>query len=185
MTEHSFSLAPFSDPDLPEIKIAGRISREQNLLTVQYCLTGNTEDILFPEAAPQPGRKDNLWTATCFELFLAIQDLPHYWEFNLSPSGDWNAYRMDAYRRVGFREETRIRQLQLDAMRNSDSLSLAGRVDLSPIVESGMPLQAGVTGVVQARDGYLTYWALVHPGSQADFHAKESFTLLLEGSNRP
>lgn len=185
MTEHSFSLVPFPDSKIPEVQITGRIVREENLLSIHYLLSGKIEDIFIAETVNLPGRRNELWATTCFEFFLGIPNEHAYWEFNLSPSGDWNAYRMDAYRRVGFREETRIRQLQLDAMRNSDSLSLAGRVDLSPIVESGMPLQAGVTGVVQARDGYLTYWALVHPGSQADFHAKESFTLLLEGSNRP
>lgn len=185
MTEHSFSLAPFSDPDLPEIKIAGRISREQNLLTVQYCLTGNTEDILFPEAAPQPGRKDNLWTATCFELFLAIQDLPHYWEFNLSPSGDWNVFRMDAYRRIGFRQEVLIQRMQFEVRRDADCLSITGAVDLSPIIGSGMHIQAGVTSVIQTRDGHETYWALVHPDRQPDFHLRESFILALEGSSYP
>jgi hypothetical protein len=185
MTEHSFTLVPFPDLDVPEIRIAGRISREHNLLRVQYSLSGNIEDILFPEVVSQSDRRDNLWKETCFEFFLAIPGQPQYWEFNLSAGRDWNAYHMDAYRRVGFREEQSIQQLQFEVRSDAQCFSVDSVLDLSPIIGSGMHIQAGVTSVIQSRDGHETYWALAHPSRQADFHLRESFILALEGSNYP
>jgi hypothetical protein len=34
-----------------------------------------------------------------------------------------------------------------------------------------------VTAVVELRDGEIHYWALAHPGEQADFHWREGFGL--------
>jgi hypothetical protein len=39
----------------------------------------------------------------------------------------------------------------------------------------------GISSVIQTLDGYETYWALVHPSQQADFHQREGFILALEG----
>ncbi|MEO8355891.1 MAG: DOMON-like domain-containing protein [Chloroflexota bacterium] len=179
MTEHPFSLIPFHNSNIPKIAIAGKTARQKNILTVHYSLTGKIEAILFPERSAHPTRKDELWTATCFELFLAIKDQPHYWEFNISPSGDWNVYRMDAYRRVGFRRETFIQRLQFETQKEAACFSVDAMVDLSPIVEEDDPMEAGITSVIQTIAGNETYWALTHPNPQADFHLRESFIIEL------
>ncbi len=179
MTEHSFTLVPFPDSNIPEIKIAGRISRKTNFLTVHYELTGNTEDILLPSAALHPIRKDELWKATCFEFFLVFPNEPQYWEINMSPSGDWNAYHMDAYRRVGFREEMAIQWLQFIYQREADCISVEAALDLNAMIREDNSIQAGVTSVIQTKYGHETYWALTHPNSQADFHLRESFIIPL------
>ena len=179
MTEHHFSLVPFPDLVLPVINISGRIAREQGKLAIHFSLTGNREEIIFPPAASGPGRRDELWMGTCFELFLALQGQPQYWEFNLSPSGHWNAYRMDAYRRIGFREESLIEHLQVDFLEDADCLATAAYVDLSPIIPPGEIVQAAVTSVIQTRSGHETYWALSHPAPQPDFHLREGFLLHL------
>ena len=53
--------------------------------------------LLLPAAA-EPERTDGLWEHSCFELFLLDPESGAYLEFNLSPSGQWAAYRFDAYR---------------------------------------------------------------------------------------
>jgi hypothetical protein len=179
MTGYSFSLIPFPASNIPNIRIAGKISRQNNLLTIHYFLNGETENILFPETLPHPTRKDELWKATCFEFFLAIQDHPQYWEFNMSSSGDWNVYYMDAYRRVGFREETAIQQLQFDLRDEAGCLLIDAMVVLDHIVQKGNPIKVGITSVIQTKDQNETYWALAHPNPQADFHLRESFTIQL------
>jgi hypothetical protein len=179
MTEHSFSLVPFPDPEIPDIAISGTIVRDHNVLTVHYSLVGDVERISIPAAVPQPTRQSELWTSTCFEFFLAVPDRPDYWEFNLSPSGNWNVFRMDAYRRAGFREETRIDKLQLTCLNTGGKCTLDGAVDLRPILASGEPIRAGITSVIQTIQDGQTYWALVHPAPEADFHLRESFILPL------
>lgn len=124
-------------------------------------------------------RKDGLWVTTCFEFFLALPDDPRYWEFNLSPSGDWNVYHMDAYRRVGFREETSIQRLQIEVRNEAGCISLNADVDLSPLIPEGQPIQLGFASIIQTIDKHETYWALAHPDSKADFHIRDCFLIRL------
>ena len=179
MTEHAFGLIPFPNGNIPDLTITGRIAHQKDGLTVQYFLTGALDHILLPQPVPHRGRREELWLATCFEFFLALPDQPQYWEFNLSPSGEWNCFHMDAYRRVGFREEGRIAKPRIQSGRDVNGLRLEAVVDLSPILETGVPIQAGITSVIQTHDGHESYWALVHPLPYADFHIRESFILAL------
>lgn len=193
MPRQSFSLIPFPAPNIPDITITGDISRQNNLLVLHYSLAGNIEAILLPSLSTHPGRKAELWKATCFEFFLGVKDQPQYWEFNMSPSGDWNVYRMDAYRRVGFSEEMSIQRLQFEVWKarversrnEAGILTLNAAADLSLIVQQSQPLEIGITAVTQTKDGYETYWALTHPAPYADFHLRESFTLALAGQTHP
>jgi len=179
MTERSFSLIPFPSPGTPDISITGNVARLNNELSIQYTLSGGYENILFPDISKRPMRKDELWKASCFEFFLAMPDEPKYWEFNMSPSGDWNVYRMDAYRRIGFREETSIQQLPFTFQREAGCVSVEATVDLSTVVPPKNPVQLGITSVLQTMAGDETYWALAHPNPQADFHLRESFIIRL------
>jgi hypothetical protein len=185
MIEQPYSLIPFPGPINPVISLAGNLLLQNNLLALRYALTGEIEAVSLPPAALNPRRKDELWKATCFEFFLAIKDLPGYWEFNMSPSGDWNVYRMDVYRRVGFREETAISHLPFEFKKESDQCSLDVSVDLTSILRPKAELQIGITAIIQTRNYDETYWALVHPGPHADFHLRESFILEPAGQTRP
>lgn len=177
MTGQPFSLIPFSGTNVPDITITGKILRQNNVLTIHYTLHGKIEDIFLPTPSVIPMRKEELWKTTCFEVFLAVKDLPHYWEFNLSPSADWNVYCMDKYRRIGFREETLIQRLQFETQKDTNGFLLAADVDLNPFIRLEQILEVGVTAVIQTKEKSESYWALVHPASQADFHLRESFVM--------
>lgn len=186
MIEQSFSLIPFPAPGIPTIQITGSISLQGQTLALHYSMAGHIEEVLLPQISSSPGRKDELWQETCFEFFLAIGDQPGYWEFNISPSGDWNVYRMDAYRRVGFREETSIQKLHFEMEKQADLFHLHVTVDLLPILRHDeLLMEIGIAAVVQTKDHNTTYWALAHPALQADFHLRESFTLALAGQTDP
>src|SRR5215207_11462987 len=135
MTRQAFRLVPFPAPTLPAIEITGNVSFQSNFLSLDYLLSGDIAHILLPPVSRASSRKDELWTATCFEFFLAIKAQPGYWEFNMSPSGDWNVYRMDAYRRIGFREETAISQLPFGFKKESGRHLLDVSVDLSSLIQ--------------------------------------------------
>jgi hypothetical protein len=185
MTEQLFALIPFPASTIPEISVTGYIAREGNLLVLRYIITGNIADILLPSPVEHPSRKDDLWKMTCLEFFLALKDQPQYWEFNMSPCGDWNVYRMDAYRRVGFRTETSMQDLLFETRQETNKFTLNAWLNLSPLFELDDPLEAGIAAIIQTRDGQETYWALAHPGPQADFHVRESFTLPLGAQTHP
>jgi hypothetical protein len=185
MSEQLFSLIPFPAPEIPDITITGHVSRQNNVMSLHCSVAGKIEDMILPQQSVSPGRRDDLWNATCFEFFLAGMNQPQYWEFNLSPSGDWNVYRIDAYRRVGFREEAAISQLPFEFKRASRAYTLDVSVDLTPMFGMNQELEIAVTAVCQTKDGSETYYALCHPASQPDFHLRESFILSLAGQTHP
>lgn len=179
MAEYSFSLIPFPDANIPDIRIKGTVSRQKNLLSVRFLLTGEIDIIFFPERTLPAQRKDDLWRTTCFEFFLAIPNKPEYWEFNMSPSGDWNAYHMDAYRQIGLREESSIQSFQFSVNNGGESVIVEAALDLTPFIQDDQQIQAEITSVIEDKNGHETYWALMHPGREADFHRREGFVLLL------
>ncbi|HVF24956.1 MAG TPA: DOMON-like domain-containing protein [Anaerolineales bacterium] len=177
MTWQSFSLIPFSDQDTLDLEINGQVSRRSNTFYIQYVLVGNLETVVLPAWRVAPSRRDQLWKTTCFEFFIAIKHKPQYWEFNISPSGDWNVYVMDAYRQVGMKKETRIKRLPFEIQKELKSLSLELTINLDLIIERKMTMEVGIATVIQRLNRQVTYWALVHPRPEADFHVREGFVL--------
>jgi hypothetical protein len=179
MNEQIFSLQPFSaNESLSNLKIAGNIARNENLLIISYALLGDIKEVAIAPASETPERKHELWKDTCFEFFLGIQDSPRYWEFNLSPSGDWNVYSFDGYRQ-GMQEETAFTTLPFSVQNSSDCLAIALDIDLEQIVSADQMLDVAITTVIQHGNGEVSYWALTHQGAEADFHLRESFIVEL------
>jgi hypothetical protein len=179
MSGRSFSLQPFSPigPTLT-IKITGHIARQPRQLAIHYDLRGDLAELMIPAPAAMPARRQGLWEETCFEFFLGVKDSPRYWEFNLSPAGHWNVYRFAGYRQ-GMAEEAALTSLPLSVRRGSDSLTVALELDVGRIVSSDQLLLIGIAAVIKLAGGGLTYWALNHPGPQADFHRRDGFVVEL------
>lgn len=178
MSDRRFSLQPFTPCDVPNLKIEGSCDRTGDILTINYVIYGDLTQIIIPDPATIPTRKNELWQETCCEFFLGIPESPRYWEFNLSPAGHWNVYRFDNYRQ-GMQEETIVTALPFNIERETDKLKLFLKVDLSQFILPEQPLDMGITAVVKLLTGEVTYWALTHPAEQADFHRRDSFILKL------
>jgi hypothetical protein len=178
-----FELVPFGAV-ADDVRLAGRIGRDGERLWVHYRLAGARDRLAIPPLAAAPRRRDELWQATCLELFLARPGQPAYWEFNLSPSGDWNVYRLDGYRQ-GLRPDPAWTDLPLTrvdsnpAAENAGALELHLATTLPPELAAAPELEAAVTAVLQHHDGSCRYWALRHPGEEADFHRRDGFGLRL------
>jgi len=175
----TFELIPYPTDNIPKISITGELTRYNNLFFIHYDVDGEIEQILLPAKSSPPSRADDLWKATCFEFFIAVPNQPEYWEFNMSPSGHWNVYRIDAYRKIGFREEAAFNKLPFIFKNAPGKLSLDITVDLNQILKSPQQVQVGITAVIQTMDETESYWALAHPGEQADFHLRESFSIYI------
>jgi len=179
MSGQDFSLQPFSPLSPPlTIRITGHINRRPRQLAIHYDLRGDLAELMIPAPAALPARRAGLWKETCCEFFLGVKDAPQYWEFNLSPAGHWNVYRFTGYRQ-GMVEETALTSLPVNVRRGSDSLQLDLELDVGAIVAADQPLRVGIAAVIKLAGGGLTYWALTHPGPQADFHRRDSFLLEL------
>jgi hypothetical protein len=175
----TFSLQPFlSTESLPDLQITGNIVRNENQLHLHYALRGDLKEVIIAAPSDTPTRKHELWQETCFEFFLAIKNSERYWEFNLSPAGHWNVYRFDGYRQ-GMQEETAFTTLPFSVEYRADSFAIALDVDLNKIVSADQALDVAITTVIKHRDGEVTYWALTHQGTEADFHLRDSFIIEL------
>ncbi len=161
--------------------IAARVGREPGgKLAVTYILEGDIDRLRVP-APHAPGIAGQLWQHTCCEVFIACQGMPAYYEFNLSPSGEWAAYAFDGYRalRTG---ESKTRELdpQVVVRGAATKLELDAVIRLDRLPEfQGVPLSLALSAVVEDSAGALSYWALRHPSGKPDFHHSESFALEL------
>jgi hypothetical protein len=179
MNSRSFSLLPLQDGPLlnsEQVEIKGGIMRRGGALSIHYELSGPPDVLAIPAPAASPARRSALWEETCFEFFLAEKDADPYWEFNISPAGDWNVYYFKSYRQ-GMSEASAFAALPLKTEVRPGLLRISLEVDLEKIMAAEQALDVGVSAVVRTLDGRRTYWALVHPGSRADFHRRDGFVL--------
>ena len=174
MTGERYSLVPFAPEDFTDIHMTSAVWRAGSTLYVDYTLQGGLASVRLPAPEEATGRKHGLWQDTCMECFLAVEPGSTYWEFNLSPSGQWNVYRFTGYRE-GMAEEAALSGLSVTSARSQGSLALSFETDLSRLVAREQPLLMNLSAVVRLNSGRLTYWALTHPGRTPDFHRRDSF----------
>jgi hypothetical protein len=148
------------------------------LLTLSYRLEGCGK-VLFPAARSPAGRRDGLWQHTCLEAFIGTSDQTAYWEFNLSPTGDWALYHFTDYRE-NMTAPDRPAPLLMVERDDSNCLTLQARISLESLGYAPTArLQLGLSAVLEADDGALTYWALRHAGECPDFHHPASRVVTL------
>jgi hypothetical protein len=174
----SYLLKPFPADHVPPVKLEAVLRREGDTLLLCYLLRGELAELILPEKTGPPERRDGLWRQTCFELFLAPPEGTAYWEVNLSPSGHWNIYTFADYR-AGMRQAP-LSLFSFTAVREERSLAVVFSLPLAGLAPPGSRLVAGPTAVLASRSESLSYWALAHPlETGADFHRRESFTVLI------
>ena len=162
-------LSHHTSPDLP-FSVALDLERRGDGLWIRFIVDGDVDAVEWPPET-QPGRTDGLWQRTCFEAFVATDS--GYVEYNMSPSGQWATYRFDGYREGMRSADQGIDVHGLDG--SSDHVALEGLIDLPP--DATGPI--GLSAVIEATDGSLSYWALAHPSDKPDFHHPDSFVLEL------
>lgn len=178
--QHSVQL--ICHPDTPAVAIQSvdveiTMSDAEDVLLTFRIAPGAS--LALPEPV-SPGRADGLWQRTCCELFLKPEGGEGYFEFNLSPSGQWAAYAFDGYR-AGMRNLELPVDPHIRLETRSDRFILEADVDLAAMPPSrlGMSLSA----VIEEADGTKSYWALRHPSEQPDFHHADSFALELPATD--
>jgi hypothetical protein len=172
-----FSLHPFPGQDSCGITIRGAIERTARDLVLSFVLQGNLRGLVLPTAAER-ARCDNLWQATCLEMFWAEEGGKNYWELNLAPSGAWNVYAFADYR-TGMHREERVAEPLVEIQYAPDRFALTAKLGIANLHAGPTPLRVGVSAVLQHRDTRLSCWALDHPAERPDFHAPQTFLLRL------
>ena len=186
-----FELQPFggaaerSGLGLEGVRLRGQAAVERGaqevILRIDYQLVADLGEsptaLLVPPTAEQPSRRDGLWEHTCLEAFVAASDGDPYWELNLAPSGDWAVYRFDGYR--SGQQSPPLQRPPFTTSTRQDGLDLQLRWPLPAELAAAGRLSLGITAVLEQRNSAISYWALHHPGPEADFHLREGFTLEL------
>ena len=145
-------------------------------LALHYALRSDSVPLIIPEAAPSASPVNGLWQHTCFEVFVQGEDAPGYAEFNFTPSSQWAAYRFAAYREGGV--ALAMTDPGVDCRVDHPRLTLDVTL-AAAVLPPGSRLRIGLTAVLEADDGNLSYWALTHTGERPDFHRADAFILEL------
>jgi hypothetical protein len=139
-----------------------------------------------PILLPPPGkcvRADDLWRATCFEMFLRPEGGEVYLEFNFSPSSDWAAYRFD-----GYRDGRRDLDVTFDPeiwVSAGDGRNVSLDIDVDVSSTNAQSCAMALSAVIEEIDGTKSYWALAHAPGPPDFHNPACFTATLPPPDRP
>ena len=172
-------LTAFGSTAPPHWQLRASIQRlEPHRLSLSYELVAPAAEVIWPATTSNAQRRDELWNATCLELFIAKAHDPGYREVNLSPSGDWNVYQLDHYRQ-GLRPDGSIDGIEMHASSGVDRHRLEAIVRLPEGLIGVSPLQANLCAVLQSADHHNSYWAIHHPCLDADFHHRDGFVLEL------
>ena len=178
-------LSPHPAAPAPSCSIsAGMIWRETGALTLTYLVLPLERNVhrswidqllkARPDSSGSGQRLDHLWEHTCFEAFLAVPDQSVYWELNVAPSGDWNLYRFHDYRHLEAVEE-RCSPPEVTVEPLGAGVRCSVALDPCNFWPDALVPEIALTMVVEPTPGDLSYWALSHPGDQADFHDRRGF----------
>ncbi|MFO1219473.1 MAG: DOMON-like domain-containing protein [Burkholderiaceae bacterium] len=143
--------------------------------------------LVLPPAAGT-ARADGLWQTTCFEVFLRRDGRPDdagaYVEWNLSPSGRWNAYDFVAYREgMAPRPLPRAPETSMRSDGDDPDRALIFDAALPLAGAPPLPCRLGISAVIEEHGGIKSYWALAHPAAGGpDFHAAACWSARLEPS---
>jgi hypothetical protein len=176
MAVKHFTVSLVPHPQSPPRAIDGVDLRwfenERGQLVLRWLIKG-AEAVLAPPFAGK-GRGEELWRTTCGELFLSDGEDAGYREFNFSPSERWAAYRFSGYREG--MTDIEIAAPEVNADRGQYLFVLTAVLDRGLLAGSA---RAGLSAVIEEKDGTTSYWALAHPPGEPDFHDPACFALPL------
>ncbi len=150
--------------------IKAEIEPNRDGCRVTFIVRGQIGAIAVPPI-DEPGRFDNLWKTTCFEIFWS-PDGTSYREFNLSPSTRWACYDFDAFR-AGMRDAPAEVDVTVKVTENE--------LRLDAQIHSILPLPATVAlnAIIEDADGVNRFWALAFQPGLPEFHAEACRALTL------
>ena len=162
-------------PDTPSIAVRGinvtLVEDDTDRLLLRWRVDGGSA--LSLPAYSGSGRGDELWTKTCFEMFVQRDD-SQYVEYNFSPSLRWAAYRFPSYREG--RTDEILPDSPLIDHQQGDRLFVMTVKMPKPAGENP---RIGLSAVIEEEGGVKSYWALAHPDSEPDFHDPACFIATL------
>jgi len=154
-------------------------------IAVTYDVTGEIDKVRWPALSKSQFRRE-LWTTTCFELFVGIPDTERYLEFNFSPSKEWCGFSFQSYR-VGRSDLRDLVFSSFNVTRKESMVSIHAQFEIPETLSNfeNSEHRAALTAVIEDTDGQITYWADTHRSDVPDFHNNQSFERLMTPRKDP
>jgi len=158
---------------IEDIVITSTLDLKADSLKLSFLLEGALVNYAF-SSSQMPKRANELWKATCFELFLANSKKDEYYEFNISPSLAWNLYHLSTYR-----AEPKEVELLVEPVIKITKENGCYRVDFEL---KGFALSSfdrvNLTAILLTKEGERTFWSLKKMQGSPDFHERGYFISL-------
>ena len=149
-----------------------------DILAAEYVVKGPLQNIRGLSNSDQVlSRADGLWKTTCFEWFIKPVSSESYWEANFSPSGAWNIYFLEGYRRNLIPEDRGLISMLITESFSTE-WHLKAQIDFSKMkISPGTEFKAHLSAVIETVNDQKNYWSLKHSQKQPDFHHPDHFIL--------
>jgi hypothetical protein len=158
------------------VRIDASLTRHAASLALRVIVHGNIAALQIPPAVTAE-RTDELWKHMCYEAFVRAGD--EYYEFNLSPSTQWAAYRFSGYRQDMANAPMTAPAIVVAA--DATQFELSATLDCSQLsLSSTQKWRAGISAVIEEAGGRKSYWALAHAAGKPDFHHAAGFVIELD-----
>jgi len=159
-----------SNNDISNLHIESTLMLKEYKVELSFVIEGALKEYVFSNTVGKK-RADELWKATCFELFLANSKKEEYYELNFSSSLAWNFYYLKTYR-ADVTEVTNVSTPQIELHKTNNSFKITIELELENLEEFDI---CNVACIVLRKNEERTFWSKKHQNSVADFHDRKNF----------
>lgn len=176
-------LFPFEDKK-EKVRVFGHYEISATFLQVSYVIEDKEHELddFYPlesgaEVIGTLFPLENLWTTTCFEIFLKNVMSSDYYEFNFNSKGEWNVFYFSNYRQrvTGYKSNLGVNMVTRSL---NERHQLQFQFDLRKLTHLKLPCQVNLAAVIKT-SSVMSYWSQKHNRHKPDFHDPNNFNLIL------
>ncbi len=143
---------------------------KEKRVKISFFIKGLLAEYVFPLKSEKK-RANELWKATCFELFLANSTKEAYYELNFSSSLAWNFYYLSGYR-AEVKELQNISNPKIEVYKSDNKFKIVLEMEVENLKEFD---SYNVACIVLNKKNERIFWSVHHHLNRPDFHNKNNF----------
>ncbi|CAA6803203.1 MAG: Unknown protein [uncultured Sulfurovum sp.] len=155
---------------IQNLSINSTLHLTNNKVQIRFVVKGELNAYIFPPKSKLQ-RANELWKATCFELFLADSQKEEYYEINFSSSLVWNFYYLKNYR-AEVQELKLLNEPKIEVQQNEDEVQIDFELEIENLEKFDI---YNVASIFLTKDNERTFWSVKHEKDVPDFHNRATF----------